>query len=143
MAATVEEPFASVRELRAVWPDMPTDADENAETLLLDASQFLVDLYEREVDTSSPATLRRIVCSMVRRIMQVPDELIGFSQFQQGAGPYQGGGSVANPHGDFYLTAQEKKSLGVGQSRAFEIDLLDGSRRAHENYVQELKEYRP
>src|SRR5690625_183820 len=129
---TVKEPFATVEELQAVWPGMPAGSEDHAELLLLDASQFLVDLYEREVEEASPATLRRIVTSMVRRIMQVPEAVLGYSQIQQSTGPFQASYSAANPHGDFYLTAQERRSLGVTRGKAFEVDLLAGSRRAHD-----------
>jgi hypothetical protein len=138
MANNVEESFATVEELQTVWPALPVESEKLAEALLLDASQFLVDMYPREVESAAPATLRRIVCSMVRRIMQVPDELLGMNTIQQGAGPYQATMSASNPHGDFYLTKQEQRSLGVIGARGFEVDLLEGSRRAHDEYRPRL-----
>lgn len=119
-------PFATLAELKARWPDFPVGADAFAETQLEDASQYILDVAPSAAAVSE-RTRRRVVCSVVRRSMETDGELIGLESMQQGAGPYQETRKAINPHGDFYLTAQEKKSLGVGRQQAFTIDLLAGS----------------
>lgn len=121
----VTEPFADVADLKDRWPDMPAGAEGYAATLLLDASQFIVDTVPTAMEAAEN-TRRRIVCAVVRRSMQGPDHMVGMEQVQQSAGPFQFSHRPVNPHGDFYLTRMEKKALGDGKQRAFEIDLLGG-----------------
>lgn len=126
-------PFATLAHLKERWPDMPAGTDATAEILLEDASQFILDIAPAAKD-AHPNTRKRVVCAVVKRSMAVPAEYEGLSNVQMGAGPYQRSGTVANAHGDFYLTRLEKKALGVGKQRAGDLDLLAGSRRLHEEY---------
>ena len=109
-------PFATVSDLEARWPDMPPGSHEHAATLLEDASDFMLDLVPSTADASE-GTRRRIVCAVVRRAMEAPSE--GMSQLSLGAGPFNVSQSPSNPHGDFYLTRNEKHALGHGKQRAF------------------------
>lgn len=126
-------PFATLPQLKERWPDMPAGTDQTATILLEDASQFILDIAPSAKE-AHPNTRKRVVCAVVKRSMAVPSEYEGLSNVQMGAGPYQRSGTVANAHGDFYLTRLEKKALGVGKQRAGELDLLAGSRRVHEEY---------
>ena len=121
-------PFATVDELKKRWKGMPDGIDDEAEVALEDASQFILDIAPA-ARTAHQNTRRRIVCAVVKRSMGSPEESVGVSQLQMGAGPYQQSRSFANPHGDFYLTKLEKKALGVGKQKSGEVDLLAGSRR--------------
>lgn len=62
-----------------------------------------------------------IVCQMVART--VPALPVGLEQTQMTAGPYSTSSTATNPHGDFYLTKNEKLALGCG-SKAFMVDLM-------------------
>ena len=116
---TVEPfPFATVSDLEARWPDMPPGSHEHAATLLEDASQFMLDVVPSTVD-ARPGTRRRIVCAVVRRAMEAPSE--GMSQMSFVTGPFNVSQSPSNPHGDFYLTRNEKHALGYGRQRAFSV----------------------
>ena len=116
-------PFATVDELKDRWPDFPAGSDKHAETLLEDASGFMLDVVPSTAD-ASPATRRRIVCAVVRRSMEASTaEHAGMSQFNVTTGPFVLGRSPANPHGDFYLTGNEKKALGQGKQRAFGVNV--------------------
>lgn len=120
-------PFADVNDLKARWPDMPAGADDNAEVLLEDASQFILDMVPSAADASE-ATRRRVVCAVVRRSMSASTaEHSGLSQFNVTGGPYVIGGTPANPHGDFYLTKNEKRALGHGRQKAFSVIVSDPS----------------
>lgn len=133
--ATVEPPFATVDDLKDRWPGFPTGQEAYAETLLEDASQFILDACS-DAGASSENTLRRIVCAVVRRSMQVGESEhgVGVESYQMGAGPYQETVRPVNPHGDFYLTRQERKALGCGRQSAGSIDLLANSRKAWEDF---------
>lgn len=109
-------PFATVTDLQARWPDLPPGSHDHATTLLEDASQFIVDMVPTAVD-ARPGTRRRIVCAVVRRAMEAPSE--GMSQMSFVTGPFSVSQSPTNPHGDFYLTRNEKHALGYGKQRAF------------------------
>lgn len=120
-------PFATVDELKARWPDFPPGADKNAEVLLEDASQFILDIVPASVDAGE-ATRRRIVCAVVRRSMEAStSQSSGLSQFNVGTGPFSLGGTPANPHGDFYLTGNEKRALGYGKQKAFSVQVAGPS----------------
>src|SRR5690625_4147423 len=106
-------PFATVDELKSRWPDMPAGSEDHAETLLEDASQFILDVAPSASEVSA-STRRRVVCSIVRSAMSANHkEHAGLSQFHVTTAPFTFGGSPSNPHGDFYLTAQERKALGA------------------------------
>lgn len=122
----VTEAFATPDELRNRWRGMPSYTDETLETELLDASQYIVDVCPSALEAAA-ATRRRVVCKVVKRSM-IADESAaqGVESIQQGAGPYQETIKLSNPHGDYYLTGQERKALGGGKQRAVAIDLLAG-----------------
>lgn len=121
----ITEPFADVDDLRARWPDMPPGADDYAATLLLDASQFIVDAIPQAAGAPD-LTLKRVTCAVVRRSMQTPDDLLGMESNNLQAGSFMSQRRPVNPHGDFYLTSQERKALGAGRQVAFEVDMLGG-----------------
>lgn len=113
-------PFADVQDLKDRWPDFPVGAERYAETLLDDASQFILDTVPTAVN-ASPATRRRIVCAVVRRSMPIEDT--GIESIQHSAGPFAETLKPTNPNGDFYLTKQEKRALGDGAQRAFGVSI--------------------
>lgn len=128
-------PFATVEDLKARWPDFTVGAETHAGVLLEDASQFMLDAYPKCV-TAHENTRKRIVCAVVKRAMQgEAEDLGGVEQVSYGTGPFQDTVKPLNPHGDFYLTEQEQRSLGLGKGRrqqAFEIDVL-GVQHAQSN----------
>lgn len=112
-------PFASVEELKARWPDFPAGAEDHAEVLLEDASQFILDVCPSAV-TVSANTRRRIVCAVVRRSIEAQASPgAGMAQFQATTGPFTNSFTPSNPHGDFYLTKSERKALGEGRQKAY------------------------
>lgn len=120
-------PFATVDELKSRWPDMPAGSEDHAETLLEDASQFILDVVPSASDASA-STRRRVVCAVVRRSMEASSaEHSGMAQFNVTTGPFTIGGSPSNPHGDFYLTRNERKALGEGRQQAFGVDITGGT----------------
>ena len=110
-------PFATATELRARWPDMPPGADAHAGVQLEDASQFILDVCPSAAG-ASVSTRRRVVCSVVRRSMEAALPA-GVAQETQTAGPFTRALTPVNSSGDFYLTKNERKSLGEGAQRAF------------------------
>lgn len=111
--------FATVDDLKERWPDFPTGGDAHAGTLLADASQFILDVCPG-ASRASASTLRRVVCSVVRRSMQsAMGGAPGIESQQLTAGPFSASYRPTNPHGDFYLTKLEKKSLGCGRQQVF------------------------
>ena len=120
-----QPPFATVTDLETRWRDLTVEEMSRAQAFLEDASSLVMDEFPGAHD-ASPATLRRVVCAMVKRAMAAPGG-IGVASLMQGAGPFQQTTQFSNPTGDLYLTKSEKRSLGVGRQRAFEIDLLGGS----------------
>lgn len=124
MADVVPFPFATVDELKNRWPDFPVGAEAHAETLLEDASQFILDVCPSSADASE-STRRRVVCSVVRRAMQADqDDATGLSNMSMTAGSFSMSRSPSNPNGDFFLTKQEKLALGGGgRQKAYGVQI--------------------
>ncbi|MBW3081971.1 Gp19/Gp15/Gp42 family protein [Bifidobacterium phasiani] len=126
-----EPPFATPDDLAARWRPLTEAERTTAETLIVDASDLITTQCPRW-RTASEATLRRIVCAMVKRSM-INMDTAGVTQSTQTAGSFSESMSYSNPDGDLYLTASEKRSLGGGGSgqRIGSID-LDPHARASE-----------
>lgn len=120
-------PFASPADFRA-RPKCKGVAERFTDTELLfeleDASQFILDVCPSAAQASEN-TRARIVCDVVRRTLDVPDDLVGVDSVTETAGQISLALKPSNPHGDYYLTRAEKRALGVG-GQAWEIDLLAG-----------------
>lgn len=117
-------PWATLQDLKNRWPSLPEEHHALAVILLADATQYLLDIAPAS-STAPESTRRRIVCSIVKRSLEaaaLPGA--GFESVQIGTGPFQDTYKPLNPHGDFYLTMQEKKALGVGRQKAASFDML-------------------
>lgn len=125
-------PFATVQDLRDRWPDFPAGAESHASVLLEDASQFILDVCPRAAD-ASPFTRRRIVCSVVRRTMEAGQgDAAGLESQSWASGPFSATSRPANPHGDFYLTKQERTALGGdGRPKAFGVQIAGFTAASH------------
>ena len=118
-------PMATVDDLKARWQGFPVGADDWAEILLEDASQFIIDMVPEAVDASE-STRRRVVCAVVRRSMaasETGDADAGMESYSETTGPFQNTWKFVNPNGDFYLTGNEKRALGHGKQKAFSVNI--------------------
>lgn len=107
--------FATVEDLEDRWRELDSDEEAKATTLLDDASVMLSALVEVDQNDASQAALLKIVsCSMVMRSMMASEsDAYGVSQLDYGMGPFSQAAHFSNPNGDMYLTAQEKRLLGI------------------------------
>lgn len=127
-------PFATHSDLAARWRTLTVAEQAQATVLLGDASNLILSEcpsanFVADDDTAEQATraatLKRIVCAMVKRAMIGGGEMAGVSQQQQTAGPFSQNQSYANPMGDIYLTKAEKRSLPCGRQMAFTIPMVN------------------
>lgn len=123
-----ETSFATVEDLEARWRTLTAPEKTRAEALLEDASALVRDLAKGidqrlAAGSVSTATVRAIVCAVVKRAMQGPTDHDGVTQVQQSAGPFSQGVSFANPTGDLYLTKVERSRLGGTGRKAFALNL--------------------
>lgn len=118
--------FATVDDLKERWPDFPVGAESHAEVLLGDASQMIVDTIPG-AENANVSSLRRVVCAMVKRAMNVADAYEGLSQVSETVGGTSWSGTVANSSGDLYLSKAERLALqrGSGGSRAYGVQVAD------------------
>lgn len=128
---TDEKPdvYATVDELRARWPDMPTGADDHASVLLEDASALM--RAECPTLTGVDAAVLRMVCvdvvkTALKSELNQPDVGGDVSSVNYSAGPFSQQVSYRADSSDLYLTKKHKRLLGCGRQRAFSIDLLGG-----------------
>ncbi|MGV8972908.1 MAG: Gp19/Gp15/Gp42 family protein [Rhodoglobus sp.] len=117
-------PFAAVSDLTARWRPLSTDEQTRATTLLLDASQMILDEDTRGILsalTVATATHMRIACKMVERAMGTPTDAPPVTQFSQTMGPFTNAGTLAGASGDLYLTKAERRQLGFTRQRASNV----------------------
>lgn len=118
-------PFATVDDLKARWRDMPDDSESvaYAKVLLEDASQFILDVAPGAAKVSA-STRRRVVCAVVRRVMESDAQPSGVESVQETTGPFSTSFKVAD--GAFFLRKDEKRSLSGGHQAAFVVDTAGG-----------------
>lgn len=122
--------YATVDDLEARWHALEGDEADRAEVLLEDAAAMLDALVEVDPEDEKQANLLKIVsCSMVTRAMlSAESDVYGVSQLDYGMGPFSQAAHFANPNGDLYLTAQEKRLLGIGSGYIMGVrPLIDGA----------------
>lgn len=122
--------YATVDDLEARWHALEGDEADRAEVLLEDAAAMLDALVEVDPEDEKQANLLKIVsCSMVTRAMlSTESDAYGVSQLDYGMGPFSQVAHFANPNGDLYLTAQEKRLLGIGSGYIMGVrPLIDGA----------------
>lgn len=134
-------PFAMVTDLETRWRRLNEIERPRAESALLDASAMMAKAmrdsgvdYEN-ADELLQASLVAVCCSVVRRSMSSPSDMPALTQYSQGAIGMTESMSFANPSGDFYLTKQEKRQLGITRTTIGSIrpDMrgLDGGQLAY------------
>lgn len=110
--------FATVDDLEARWRPLSSAEQERAEVLLDDAAVYLSALVTVDGSDQAQADVLKVVsCSMVQRVMSSDVDTFGVSQASMTAGSYTQSMTFANPSGDFYLTAMEKRLLGIASSK--------------------------
>lgn len=114
----IKPPFATLKDLKLRYPDLPEDKEKLAETRLLDASHMIVEQFRGKPMRVDPATLTRIVCDMTIRVLSVKPENVGLASLQMTAGPFSEARGFSNPSADLYLTKNDKKALGLTGGQA-------------------------
>lgn len=112
------EPFATVEDLQRRWRVLDVGEQERAAVLLQDATQMLAAEFliaERQIDLEDEilaGNLRVVCCSVVKRVM-ASGAGGDFTQISATAGSFNEQYTLANPSGDMYLTANERRVLGI------------------------------
>ena len=110
--------YATVDDLAQRWKCMSATEQERAAVLLDDAA-VIIDalLMSKGISEANPAAAKMVSCSMVRRAMMQSDTgMMGITQGTVSADIYSQTMTFANPSGDMYLTASERRTLGAGAS---------------------------
>lgn len=130
--------FATVKDLEQRYGDTlnPSECDQ-AEILLEDAAAFLELEFRRchrtidEDDELLMYNLKVVSCSMVKRSMAAATNF-DLTQISVTAGSFNEQKTFANPSGDMYLTAQERRLLGLPKHCVNMKFIMPGSRSHHE-----------
>lgn len=128
--------LATPKDLEARWRTLTNEEESVAETLLSDAQNMIAMLLatkgkslEAYADNEVYAeTAKAIICAVVKRSMAAGDDVMGLSQHSMTAGSFNESFSFANPSGDMYLTANEKKMLGIAGMNTWSIKPMIGAR---------------
>lgn len=103
-------PLAALGDFRASHPALDVVEDAPVERKLAEASAVIRALCD--ADAVDPEVLSTVCCNMAARALQSADS-VGVASESWGASPYSGSVTYANPTGDLYLTAFEKRLLGI------------------------------
>lgn len=119
------EAFATTEDLEARWRTLSEDEKKRAETQLLDATAYIraqLDRFRVTIDAEDETqaqNLKAVCCSVTRRSLaqQFSGDQTGAQYTGQTvtAGVFSQTYTYANPTGDMYLTAAEKRLLGIGR----------------------------
>lgn len=110
--------FATSADLASRWHDLGDGEKDRANTLLCDASAMLAAEMGRcgveidETDEAQAQLLCLVCCSMVRRYMS-SETFADVKSTSLTAGPYSQQLTYANPTGNMYVTADERRLLGI------------------------------
>lgn len=95
-------------------------SDEDHVTQLLENAGVMLDAEVPHVDVSDPtqmALLRMVSCSMVSRaVAEEGIDATGISQMSYTMGPFSQSATMSNPSGGMWLTAGERRMLGIGST---------------------------
>lgn len=111
--------YATVAELEARWRPL-TPVEQTKAAILLDDASAKIRTTIKGIDARLDAdddlrrNATRIVCAMVQRAMDAPDDAVGVATVQETVGPFSRSFNYANPIGDLYLRKEEKRDLGAG-----------------------------
>ena len=123
------EPFASVEDYRARYPDDETPGYVLLEALLEATDLISAAMDEGGVDYSDPTEsftfrLKRICRTVVHRAIGSgggggdADVPFGATQLSETSAQFNASVQFANPYGDMFLTQAEKDALGIGGGSA-------------------------
>lgn len=118
-----DEVYASVEDLKDIWPDFPTGGEAHAETMIRYASAIMRAECPR-LDMADPEIRRLVCCEMVKSAMKKPEADPNLASMNMTAGPFSQQLSFRADADDLYLTRKHKRLLGGGRQRAFSIDLI-------------------
>lgn len=111
--------YATVTDLEDRYGMLDSDEEQRASVLLDDAAVMLdAMLGTDEPDQSLLPALKLVSCAMVNRALAADSaDAFGISNASYTMGPFSQSATFANPSGDLYLTAGERRLLGIGGSR--------------------------
>ena len=111
------KPFATLSDLKAMFPTLEATDEGRAENLLSLISAAVGSLCD--VESKDPAVLKLVVCQVAIRVLQAGSETpIGVQSQSWTASPFGGSVSYSNPTGDIYFTSFEKSLLGIDEGYA-------------------------
>lgn len=110
--------FATSDDIAARWRSLTSAEAERAEVLLEDAATYLSAYVVVDEDDEQQASALKIVsCSMViRAMLAAQNNVFGVTEQSISADIYSQTMRYQNPNGDLYLTASEKRLLGITSS---------------------------
>jgi hypothetical protein len=124
------EPFATHTDLELRWHTLLADEQTQADELLADASDKIRQQAPKANDPqwtkAHSRTLTRVCCGMVKRALQQQESGMpaGVTQSSESTGPFVNGYTWSNPDGSLYLTAEDRKDLGIGIHHAFSVQMI-------------------
>lgn len=120
------EPFATVADYESRYG--PVDDEARLSVLLGDATAFISAQpgFDAGGEDRAPI-LTAVTCGVVHRSLSA-GQWAGLSAVSQGGDGYTASATVYNPAGDFFLTKQERRVLGIGGGRVGATDPYGGGR---------------
>lgn len=134
--------YVTVDELIAAWKDIPSDDTQHAETILLEASNYLRliamnnekdldDLINGDPTGVYEANVKMVIMNAAERALAAPADMVpDATQWSQSASPYSESMSFSGGNSpSLYFKDKELKLLGLGNvAGAKSFGLLRGVR---------------
>lgn len=123
--------LATMADIQAGWRPLTADEQTRAPALISKASRLI---YARDPHVQdqiaagriASATVSDIVAAMVHRALSsAANAQPAAAQMQETAGPFSMGYTPVSPGDDLYLTASERKTLGIGGMTGGSVDLTN------------------
>lgn len=114
--------FATVEDYEARYGEV--DDRDRVTVMLGDASLYIAaqpGFALDEGDEVQASMLTAVTCAVVHRSL-ASSAYAGFSNVSQGGDGYTASAAVYNPGGDYFLTKQERRMLGIGGGRIGQTD---------------------
>lgn len=116
------ESFATIIDLRAHWPQLPSEDEDEATQKLKEASLKIRARY-RDIDARITSgeldkdLVVLVVCRMVKRAMDIPEDVPdNAQQLSFGAGSFQQSMTFRNTDGALYLGREDLRDLAPQDS---------------------------
>lgn len=114
--------YATVDDLRVIWPGLPAEQEVRAAALLDDAA-VRIDAYKPPADPITDKAARKTISREMVMYVMANDGAPGVTNESRTMGPFSQSFTFDRPGRTLMLTDEQKRMLRPRTQRAFSIDM--------------------